>query len=175
MIKDISSGLSKFFTKQRVFTIVMLIFLAIVLLYYTGTKSNIVDGMSMGDYTQSPALTAPVPVVPVVPVPAMMATAPKGSKATPLQPVSNPEDLLPTDSNSAWGNINGTSMNIASPDLLRAGYHIGLDTIGQSLRNANLQLRSDPIIPKQDVGPWNSSTIEPDFGRVPLEVGAGVR
>jgi hypothetical protein len=59
------------------------------------------------------------------------------------------------------------------PDLLQAGYHIGLDTIGQTLRNPNYQLRSDPIIPKQEVGPWNLSTIEPDIGRVPLEIGVG--
>jgi carbon monoxide dehydrogenase subunit G len=65
--------------------------------------------------------------------------------------------------------------NIAAPDLLQAGYHIGLDTIGQTLRNANLQERSDPIIPKAAVGPWNQSTIDPDLGRVPLEVGCGAR
>jgi hypothetical protein len=38
-----------------------------------------------------------------------------------------------------------------------------------------LQLRSDPIIQKQDIGPWNQSTIEPDLARVPLEVGYGAR
>jgi hypothetical protein len=62
-----------------------------------------------------------------------------------------------------------------TPDLLQAGYHIGLDTIGQTLRNANLQLRSDPIIPKMEVGPWAQSTIEPDIARVPLEIGVGGR
>jgi len=36
-----------------------------------------------------------------------------------------------------------------------------------------LQLRSDPIIPKSNIGPWNQSTIEPDIGRVPLEIGVG--
>jgi hypothetical protein len=61
--------------------------------------------------------------------------------------------------------------DILMPDLLQAGYHIGLDTIGQTLRNPNLQLRSDPIITKADVGPWNHSTIEPDYARVPLELG----
>jgi hypothetical protein len=65
--------------------------------------------------------------------------------------------------------------SVAMPVLLQAGYHIGLDTIGQTLRNANLQLRSDPIIQKQDIGPWNQSTIEPDLARVPLEVGYGAR
>ena len=85
----------------------------------------------------------------------------------------DPSDLLPQDQNSQWATLNPVSQgNVAVPDLLQAGYHIGLDTIGQSLRNANLQLRSDPIISKDDVGPWNQSTIEPDLGRVPLEIAA---
>jgi hypothetical protein len=63
--------------------------------------------------------------------------------------------------------------SILNGDMLQAGYHIGLDTIGQTMKNANLQLRSDPIIPKQDVGPWNQSTYEPDLGRIPLELGCG--
>ena len=58
-----------------------------------------------------------------------------------------------------------------TPDLLQAGYHIGLDTVGQTLRNANLQLRSDPVISKKDIGPWMNSTIEPDVARTPLELG----
>jgi hypothetical protein len=41
------------------------------------------------------------------------------------------------------------------------------------LKNPNLQLRSDPIIPKKEIGPWNQSTYEPDLMRVPLEVGCG--
>jgi len=39
------------------------------------------------------------------------------------------------------------------------------------MRNANLQLRSDPVIAKKDVGPWMTSTIEPDLARTPLELG----
>ena len=57
------------------------------------------------------------------------------------------------------------------PDLLEAGYHVGLDTVGQSMRNANLQLRSDPVIAKADIGPWNQSTIEGDSTRQQLEIG----
>jgi len=32
-------------------------------------------------------------------------------------------------------------------------------------------LRSQPIIPKKDIGPWNQSTIDQDISRVPLEIG----
>jgi hypothetical protein len=64
---------------------------------------------------------------------------------------------------------------VNTPDLLQAGYHIGLDTIGQTMRNANLQERSDPVIAKSNIGPWNQSTIEPDLARTPLEIGVGPR
>ena len=87
-----------------------------------------------------------------------------------------PADLLPKDNNTQFGDFNMLNQgNIVMPDLLDAGYLIGLDTIGQTLRNANLQERSDPIIPKTNVGPWNNSTIEPDFGRVPLELGGNAQ
>jgi hypothetical protein len=90
------------------------------------------------------------------------------------QPVANPQDLLPVDKNSQWAALNPVNNgNPQIPDLLQAGNLIGLDTIGQTLKNANLQLRSDPIIPKKDIGPWNQSTYEPDLGRVPLELGCG--
>jgi hypothetical protein len=121
--------------------------------------------------------TKPAPVVstaPVVAAPPATVAAPSAGYAA--QTVANPADLLPKDANSKWAALNPTSMNsgdILMPDLLQAGYHIGLDTIGQTLRNPNLQLRSDPIITKADIGPWNQSTIEPDYGRVPLELGTG--
>jgi hypothetical protein len=90
----------------------------------------------------------------------------------PTESVHNSSHLLPLDQNSQWAALNPVNAgNVAMPDLLQAGYHIGLDTIGQTLRNANYQYRSDPIIPKVDIGPWNQSTIEADYGRVPLEIG----
>ena len=57
------------------------------------------------------------------------------------------------------------------PDLLNAVSRIGLDSIGQTMKNANLQIRSDPAIVKQNVGPWNNSTFEADNIRTPLELG----
>jgi len=180
MFKEITSGLSKFFTKQLVFTVVLLLFLAVVLLNYTGAKSMVVDNMDTGySHVSSSSSSNPImgPTSPHVAAVTNNSSAPSGLNSNgkyALQPVANPGDLLPTDTNSDWGTFNNINQtNIATPDLLQAGYHIGLDTIGQTLRNANLQLRSDPIIPKKDVGPWSMSTIEPDFGRVPLEVGFG--
>ena len=86
----------------------------------------------------------------------------------------NPSDLLPKDKNSNWACLNPQgSGSLNNVNLLRAGYHLGIDTIGQTLKNANLQIRSEPPNPQLNTGPWNQSTITPDFMRPPLEIGSG--
>jgi hypothetical protein len=89
---------------------------------------------------------------------------------------SDPKDLLPKDQNSEWAKLNpNTSNDLANVNLLKSGYHIGIDTIGNTLRNANLQLRSEPPNPTTKVSPWLQSTIEPDLMRVPMEIGSGAQ
>jgi hypothetical protein len=90
------------------------------------------------------------------------------------QNIQNPSELLPKDNNSQWAQLNPSGKGeLANINLLKAGYHIGIDTISSSLRNANLQIRSEPPNPQLYVGPWNMSTISPDFMRPPLELGSG--
>ncbi len=90
------------------------------------------------------------------------------------QAVVDPAQLLPKDQNTQFSKMNPMGAgSIQDVSLLRAGYHIGINTVGQSLRNANLQLRSEPPNPQLQVGPWNGSTIGPDFNRRPLEIGCG--
>ena len=174
MFKKVISGFSKFFTKERVIILIAFLVLIWALYYYSGSKNMIIDRMSDGSHYSDSSNTAPTaPTQPIITSEPTIDNKPSNYSSQSV--VSNPSDLLPKDSNSQWASLNPSSMNqgdILMPDLLQAGYHIGLDTIGQSLRNANLQLRSDPIIPKSDIGPWNQSTIEPDLGRVPLELGA---
>lgn len=166
MFKELMQGLSKFFTKQRMFVIVIFLVLAIALSAYSSEKSVVIDRMTDG--TPYGAVKSEDYGLDIEPLTTEAAPTNEYKKV----PVANPSDLLPTDQNSQWAALNpvGTSNNAMLPDLLQAGYHIGLDTIGQTLRNPNYQLRSDPIIPVQQVGPWNQSTIEPDYGRVPLEI-----
>jgi hypothetical protein len=90
--------------------------------------------------------------------------------------MQNPADLLPKDNNSQWAQLNPAGKgDLENINLLKAGYHIGIDTVGQTLRNANLQIRSEPPNPQVNVGIWNNSTIEPDFMRVPLNIGQGAQ
>lgn len=79
-------------------------------------------------------------------------------------------DLLPKNAaNTKWAQANPAGQgDVKDQNFLTAGFHIGIDTQGQSLRNANLQLRAEPSNPQQVVSPWNQSTITPDVNRKPL-------
>ncbi len=82
-------------------------------------------------------------------------------------------DLLPKDTDSTWAqSVPATNGALSDQNFLNAGYHIGVNTVGQSLRNANRQLRSDPPCPRSQVSPWMQSTIESDTNRRPLEMGS---
>ena len=167
------SGFQKFFNKDRVMLLGIFLCLAVFLMSYSNGKMMVIDNMDNGTLPQPPPSSESTrkEQIPQRDTPEMNQMAANSMYAA--KPVSNPSDLLPTDKNSQWASLNPVdASNPQMPDLLKAGHHIGLDTIGNTLRNANLQLRSDPIIPKQDIGPWNQSTIEADLMRVPLEVGS---
>jgi hypothetical protein len=83
------------------------------------------------------------------------------------------DDLLPKDAaNSKWAQVNPAGQgDLQDQNFLTAGFQIGVNTVGSSLRNANLQLRSEPPVAKGNWGPIYNSTIEPDVLRRPLEIG----
>jgi len=82
------------------------------------------------------------------------------------------EELLPQDNSSLWAQVNPSGEgSLKDRNFLQSGYHIGINTIGQTLRNANLQLRSEPPCPQVRVSPWLQATIEPDVSRKPFEIG----
>jgi hypothetical protein len=82
-------------------------------------------------------------------------------------------DLLPRDANSLHAQVVPSGQGaLTDQNFLTAGYHIGINTVGQTLRNANRQLRSEPANPQSVVSPWLQSTIEPDINRRPLEIGS---
>lgn len=81
-------------------------------------------------------------------------------------------ELLPSNMNSEFVNINPNN-GVTMPDMLQAGVHNGLDTVGQTLKNSSLDLRGDVTIPRSDSGLCNVnvSTIEPDQTRRKFEIG----
>jgi hypothetical protein len=98
-----------------------------------------------------------------------------GSTATPAgcypRDQLTPSELLPKDKNSVWAEQNPMGPgSLKGKNFLSAGALIGVNTVGQSLRNANWQLRSEPPNPQVAVSIFNQSTIAPDTNRRPLEI-----
>ena len=158
----------KFFTPKILLVLIISVIAVYGLMSYNGQMKMVRDMMEDGTEEKDTEESSEMEVNGPEP------STGKSEAGYALQPVANPTDLLPKDKNSEWNNLNPTNIDeegVKMPDLLEAGYHIGLDTIGQSMRNANLQLRSDPVIAKSDIGPWNQSTIEGDSIRQHMEIG----
>lgn len=90
------------------------------------------------------------------------------------QSMQNPADLLPKDKNSEWSYLNPSGAGALNDvNFLKAGYHLGINTLSHTRRNGNQQLRSEPPNPQIPTGPWNQPTITPDTIRPAFEIGQG--
>ena len=157
---------------------ICLFILLLIVLQCTGYLSQILnmvglEGFELGDFSQTGTIAASEETMNEVQQ-AVTGLGRTPSSCYPQQKLTA-EDLLPTDESKAI-----TEFNIAKPvgegilqgvNMLDSSYHVGVNTVGQSLRNANRQLRSDPPNPQVNVSPWMNSTIAPDLPRRPLEVG----
>lgn len=96
----------------------------------------------------------------------------KQEKALAEQEDIQPSELLPLDSDADdWARANPKGEgSLELKNFTEAAFHIGVDTQGNSLRNANLQIRSEPPNPIKQVSIFNNSTIGPDPFRRPLEI-----
>lgn len=142
----------------------------------TGTSSgmNIQQNLNNNVVLPSSADALQTDITPAPVMPGTQTSMPGLPTSCSKPNIQNPAELLPKDTNSQWASLNPNGKGFLSNiNLLNAGFNIGIDTIGSSLRNANLQIRSEPVNPQLNVGPWNQSTITPDFMRPPLEIGCG--
>jgi hypothetical protein len=173
------NNLMKSVKSHHLLVLLGLLVLGVVLMHYSGKKSMLLSGMDNKkdkEPTESVVSSSPT------------AAAPEGHNSGPAavsgssmssvshsscsqKPVVDPKDLLPNDSNNDWASLNPSS-DLKNVNLLNAGHHVGINTVGSSLRNANLQVRSEPANPRMDVSPWMNTTIEPDLMRQPFEIGS---
>jgi hypothetical protein len=186
-------NLQKNIKSHHLIALVGVLVLALAIMQYSGRKTNFNDGFSNGYSNSSNASQVQAETVaPSQPVNgAVGASEPLGQNevysnvpagsmtstyglAPTAKPNANydPSELLPKDLNSQWAQLNPAgNADFKNVNLLKAGYLIGIDTVGSTLRNANLQERSEPPNPTTSVSPWLNSTIEPDLMRLPLEIG----
>lgn len=145
-----------------IFFLIVVLFLGLALGSYSNLKSNVVDNLTSSSYHSNNHNSTN-----------RSGTSNNSLSCTRAAEIMNPQELLPNQSNNDFsGNVQNNN-NLKNVNLLRAGHHIGVNTVGSSLRNANLQVRSEPQNPRMKVCPWNQSTIEPDDTRRPLEIGCG--
>jgi hypothetical protein len=123
---------------------------------------------AMGEMNVSPSTPATEGFENPSPMP--FAAAEKPANCYPKNQLA-PQELLPNDPNSKWAQVNPMGAgDIAGKNFLNAGALIGVNTVGQSLRNASWDLRSEPPNPQVAVSPWMQSTIEPDVNRRVMEI-----
>jgi hypothetical protein len=186
-------NLQKNIKAHHFIALIGVVVLALAIAQYSGRKTNYSDGFGDG-YSGSPsnvanqintsvagnAASVAIPANESIGGNEVYANVPQGTSTSThgLGPVPrankqyDPSELLPKDINSQWAQLNPAgSADFKNVNLLKAGSLIGIDTIGSTLRNANLQERSEPPNPTTSVSPWLNTTIEPDLMRLPLEIG----
>ncbi len=73
------------------------------------------------------------------------------------------ENYLPKEANKDWFDVMPEPISIKNRHLINVSRPIGVNTIGNSLRNPSYDLRGSPPNPKFVVSPWMQSTIDPDL------------
>jgi hypothetical protein len=83
----------------------------------------------------------------------------------------NAKDFLPHEINDEWFETDFSLAKYQLNDdklINTERYIIGINTVGQSLKNASYDIRGTIPNPKFVVSPWGNSTYEPDFNLKPL-------
>ena len=83
----------------------------------------------------------------------------------------NSKDFLPKQVNDEWFETDFSLAKYQLNDdklINTEKYIIGINTVGESLKNASYDIRGTIPNPKFIVSPWNNSTYEPDFNLKPL-------
>ena len=136
-----------------------------------GFKIPFLEGMENIDApTETPSETPTTGALPTDPDSYVEASLDNGVASCQKREPLTPDDLLPKD-------LAADTFDEQNPDgegilkgvnYLDATFHVGVNTVGQSLRNANLNLRAEPPNPRVAVSPWLNSTIDTDLSRKPL-------
>lgn len=151
------------YTNLELFGIFLIVASVALIMYFTMKKESM-------DEVAAPKVTGPVKevVAPVETQENAPATAPVSKEITPADLLPNQTEVQDFEKTFPQGEGDAKDKN-----FLIAGYNIGVNTVGSSLKNANLQLRSDPYIPRQDTLWNNSSIMSSDLtNRKTLEIGS---
>lgn len=136
---------------------------------YTGQSQDSL--VNTTDTLNTSVVTNDMPIQPAETTQVQAPDIPAVEEPVPLNAVSTsmlPRDIPSTEDFGAF-----------SPDAILQGQNyldpraqIGYpETLGGNIRNANYDLRSEPVNPRVPVSIWNNSTIVPDLMRPQFEIG----
>jgi hypothetical protein len=146
----------------------------------TGMNLDIFTGRGSQVRVDSSDMTANAAMSDTIPTQTQTYEAPQVQQEVPQQVAEDPVPLnavstsmLPRDIPSA------EDFGAFSPDAILQGQNyldpraqIGYpETLGGNIRNANYDIRSEPVNPRVPVSIWNNSTIVPDLMRPQFEIG----
>lgn len=148
------------------------------------SKERFQDAGYVAPPPSAPAFRAPAPAAPAPVRPVETGSLVTTAKATqsPAERIApnaidtlSPEDLLPrlgnTPEEQRFVSVNpSVPGDVASQNFLQAGYWQGAITNVQ--KNANMQLRSDPLIVPQKVSPWLNTPYEMNAPNRLFEIGS---
>jgi len=82
----------------------------------------------------------------------------------------NSKDFLPQEViKDSFEDVSQAKYNVDDNNLINTDrYVVGINTVGQSLKNGSHDIRGTIPNPKFTVSPWNNSTYEPDYNIKPL-------
>ena len=137
--------LIKKITNNQLLMVVAAVALVYGFYHYSSQKSMVTDNMA----NTAPAQVAPVGVKPANPlggnggVGSANGLSPQAKMVLPANAskkrVIDPKELLPKGGNTEFSKLNPNNGDLSNVSLLKAGHHVGINTVGTSLRNANLQ------------------------------------
>jgi hypothetical protein len=165
--------------ERLVYTVLIVVLIIFVLYYFLGGRQVLQNSGSLITQPVGESVDTPAEVPSQLPSP----SSPFGATSNlPNDPTLSSfprdqltaQDLLPKDQQSSlWAQSYPEGQgNLQDKNFLQSGFHVGINSVGNSLRNANLQLRSEPPNPQVLVSPWAQSTIAPDTNRRYFEVGS---
>lgn len=159
---------------QSLMKALLLIGVLAALVYFLSQKSTYTPVVTMQQAAPLLQQYAPEPVVQQAAMaePMMAETQVQQGSAQMLGGVGS--GLLPKEpvNQEDFGSFSAESI-LSGQNFLDPRAQIGYpETVGGTLRNANLQLRSEPVNPRDPVSIFNLSTIVPDTMRPAFEIGS---
>jgi hypothetical protein len=174
---------SELFTSRNIIIFFIVVILLFAIFYYWRSRStglekftNSTDGSTTEKAGVYP--TAASGASPFMTQQTAGVDKPDIGSSLPNRTPTNPSDLLPSNSGANWGNlypVQADNGGVYVPSLVDPSFAIGINTIGNVNKIANLDIRSQPIIDKQTVSPWNNSSVSPDIGRIALDPSPATR